>query len=60
MNASHAIEFNGQDFRIVESNEHGDRIVRGVPSQDLQLVLRSACADLGGRFIVLPVKVAPR
>lgn len=54
------LQFNGQDLRVVLADEFGNCMqLLGEPSQDLQLVLRSACADLGGRWLVLPLRVVP-
>lgn len=63
--ADYQLEFNGQDYRVMAfERDLVTKIVRprqlGVPSQDLQLVLRSACADLGGNSLVLTLKVRPK
>jgi hypothetical protein len=56
---NYSLEFNGEAFRVVEVNEKsGLRRQVGNGSSDLQLALRSACAHLGGKWLVVPVKVA--
>jgi len=53
---SYELQFNGQEFRVVQLKGVELRGV-GQPSQDLQLALQSASRELNGEWLFIPLKV---
>lgn len=52
------LQFNGEQFRVIAIDEHGERKTVGNPSADLQLALWSASSALGRRWLTIPLRVA--
>jgi len=54
------LEFNGEQFRVMQVDEVGDRQQVGLPSCELALTLRTASKALGDRMLVLKLEVGRR
>lgn len=56
----HFLEFNGQEFRVIEVDELGERRQVGYASPELNYALRSAVHDVGDLMLVIELKVAKK